>query len=141
MPRKPLFEGLIVDENDRPVLTAYVGGEPCYVVEDAGFRRHIPSEQVDIQVLKAMGEMIQGSEALIAEQAAKMLGQTDIFSKALIESQLKNLDKQFEAVLNAGIPEEGRTYMGMMGFHVRINVHGEVLAIEQPGAVDDSGEE
>jgi hypothetical protein len=26
--------------------------------------------------------------------------------------------------------------MGMMGFRVRINVHGEVLEVEQPGMID-----
>ena len=51
MPRQPLFTGLVVDENGTPAETAYVGEEPCYVVDDAGFRRHIPSEQVDRMVL------------------------------------------------------------------------------------------
>jgi hypothetical protein len=120
MAYQPLFKGLIFDENDQPVEEIDVGGEPCYVVNDAGFRRHIPSEQVDRQVLMIMG---------------KMLGQDDIFSKALIENQLKNLEQQFEAVLKSGIPEEGRAYMGMMGFRVKINVHGEVLEVNQPGMI------
>jgi hypothetical protein len=69
-----------------------------------------------------------------------MLGQEDIFTRAMIESQLKNLDKQFDDLLQAGIPEEGRAYMGMMGFRVRINVHGEVIEFEQPGAIDPDEE-
>jgi hypothetical protein len=141
MSSQPLFNGLVVDEFDQPVPVVYVGEEPCYVVDDAGFRRHIPCEQVDRQVLQTMGEMIQGHEDLLAEQTAKMLGQDDIFSRALIENQLKNLNQQFEAVLKTGIPEEGRAYMGMMGFRVRINVHGEVIEVQQPGMIapdDDS---
>jgi hypothetical protein len=138
MPRQPLFAGLVVDEFDRVVETALVGDDPCYVVDDSGFRRHIPSEQVDRQVLKMMTSQIQGSEDVIAKQAAKMLGQDDIFSTAMIENQLKNIDQQLETVLQNGIPEEGRAYMGMMGFRVRIDFHGEVIGIEQPGAVDDS---
>lgn len=141
MPRQPLFTGLVVDEFDNQVESAIVGEEPCYVVNDAGFRRHILSEMVDRQVLKMLSSMIEGSEGLIAEQAAKMLGQDDPFSKAMIESQLKKIDQNLDNVLDTGIPEEGRAYMGMMGFRVRINVHGEVIAIDQPGAVDDSGEE
>src|SRR4030066_1723525 len=132
---QPLFKGLIFDENDQPVEVIDVGDEPCYVVNDAGFRRHIPSEQVDRQVLSLMGNMIEGHEDALAEQTAKMLGQDDIFSKALIENQLKNMDQQFEAVLKTGIPEEGRAYMGMMGFRVKINVHGEVLEVNQPGTI------
>lgn len=133
MTYQPLFQGLIFDENDQPVGVTMVGDEPCYVVDDSGFHRHIPSESVDRQVLRMMGKMIEGHEDELADQTAKMLGQDDIFSRALIENQLKNLDQQFETVLNAGIPEEGRAYMGMMGFRVKINVHGEVLEVNQPG--------
>lgn len=140
MPRHALFAGLIIDEYDNPVESSYVGDEPCYVVNDAGFRRHIPSEIVDRQILQKLSSMITGSEGVIAEQAAKMLGQDDPFSKAMIESQLKNIDQQFDNVLSTGIPEEGRAYMGMMGFRVRIDVHGELMAIEQPGVIDDEGE-
>jgi hypothetical protein len=135
MSSQPLFSGLVVDEFDQPVPVVYVGDEPCYVVDDAGFRRHIPCEQVDRQVLETMSEMIQGHEDLLAEQTAKMLGQDDIFSRALIENQLKNLDQQLEAIFKTGIPEEGRAYMGMMGFRVRINVHGEVIEVQQPGVI------
>jgi hypothetical protein len=135
MAYQPLFKGLIFDENDQPVEVTDVGFEPCYVVNDAGFRRHIPSEQVDRQVLQLMGNMIEGHEEELATQTAKMLGQDDIFSKALIENQLKNMDQQFEAVLKSGIPEEGRAYMGMMGFRIKINVHGEVLEVNQPGTI------
>ena len=87
-----------------------------------------------------MGDLIEGHEDIISEQTAKMLGQDDIFSKALIENQLKNIDKQFDALLETGIPEEGRAYMGMMGFKVKINVHGEVLEVEQPGMIDPDSE-
>ena len=135
MAYQPLFRGLIYDENDQPVEVTDVGSEVCYVVNDAGFHRHIPSVQVDRQVLSLMGNMIEGHEDELAEQTAKMLGQDDIFSKALIENQLKNMDQQFEAVLKTGIPEEGRAYMGMMGFRVKINVHGEVLEVNQPGTI------
>jgi hypothetical protein len=140
MARQAIFAGLVVDEDDRPVEVTYVGGESFYVVDDSGFRRHIPSEQVDRQVLNSMVEMIEGHEDIISEQTAKMLGQDDIFSKALIENQLKNIDKQFDTLLETGIPEEGRAYMGMMGFKIKINVHGEVIEVEQPGMIDPDSE-
>ncbi len=136
MSKQPLFAGLITDENDNPVNVAYVGGEPCYVVDDAGFRRHIPSEQVDLQVLRVIRESIEGHESLLSEQAAKMLGQDDIFSRAMIETQLRQLDQQFEKILQTGIPEEARAYLGMTGFRIRIDVHGEIIDIEQPGMID-----
>ena len=136
MASQPLFAGLIFDESDNPVEVAHVGGEPFYIVDDAGFRRHIPSEQVDRQVLESMRELIDGHEGILSEQTAKMLGQEDIFTKAMIESQLKNIDKQFNALFEAGIPEEGRAYMGMMGFLITINIHGDVTKVDQPGMID-----
>jgi hypothetical protein len=141
MPRQPLFAGLVFDELDRLADTAYVGDEPCYVVDDDGFRRHIPSEQVDRAVLSQIAELMKGSEDLISEQTAKMLGQEDVFTKAAIEQQLKNIDKQFDQLMQAGIPEDMRAYMGMTGFKIIINVHGEVLKVDQPGVASDEGEE
>ncbi len=140
MPKQALFAGLVVDEFDRPVEAAYVGDEPCYVVDDAGFRRHIPSEQVDRQVLKMMAEQIEGHEDLLAEQAGKMLGQDDIFTRAALEQQFKNIEQQLDQVLQTGIPEDGRAYMGMLGFKIVINMHGEVIDLNQPGIASDEGE-
>jgi hypothetical protein len=69
-----------------------------------------------------------------------MLGQEDIFTKAMIEQQLKNVDKQFDAMMETGIPEDARAYLGMLGFKVVIDMHGEVLRVEQPGAAGGEGE-
>jgi len=133
MPRQPLFAGLVLDEFGNLAESALVGDEPMYVVDDAGFRRHIPSEQVDRQVLGQLAEMMKGSEDLLSEQTAKMLGQEDVFTKAAIQQQLKNIDKQFDQLLQVGLPEDMRAYLGMMGFKIIINVHGEVIKVEQPG--------
>lgn len=132
MASDPLFKGLVFDENDQPVVVSHIGGELYYVVNDAGFLRHIPSEQVDRQVLKIMQDQITGHEDLLADQTAKMLGQDDIFTRALINNQLKHIGNQFEELFKTGIPEEGRAYMGMLGFKVIINYHGEVLEVIQP---------
>ena len=141
MPRQALFAGLVVDEFDRRVDTALVGDEPCYVVDDDGFRRHISAEQIDRVVLGEIASLMKGSEDLISEQTAKMLGQEDVFTKAAIEQQLKNIDKQFDQLMQVGIPEDMRAYLGMMGFKVVINVHGEVLKVEQPGTSGGEGDE
>jgi hypothetical protein len=142
MTRQALFAGLVFDERQHPTEVAYVGDEPCYVVDDNGFRRHIPSELVDRQVLDMMREMIEGHEDMLTDQTAKMLGQDDIFSRAMIESQLKNIDKQLDTLFETGIPESARAYMGMMGFSITINIHGEVVEVNQPGGIEpDEGEE
>jgi hypothetical protein len=141
MPRQPVFAGLVVDEAGCLAETAYVGDEPFYVVDDNGFLRHIPSELVDRQVLENMRQQIRGNEDMLSEQASKMLGMDDIFSKAILQNQLKKIDQQFEALLQIGIPEETRAFMGMAGFKVVINVHGEVIRVDQPVATDESGKE
>ncbi len=141
MTKKALFSGLIEDEYGRPVDSSYIGDEPCYVVNDAGFLRHIPSEEVDRQVLRSMKEQIQGHEDVITDQTIKMLGTDDIFSRAMVMKQLEQIDDQFETLLEVGIPAESLTYMGMVGFRVIVNVHGEVIEIKQPGMIADEGDE
>ena len=141
MAQQPLFAGLVFDEYNHAADTALVGDEPCYVVDDSGFRRHIPSAQVDRQVLDHLAEMMKGSEDLLSEQAAKMLGQDDVFTVAAIQQQLKHMDKQFDQLMQVGLPEDMRAYLGMMGFKIIINIHGEVVKVEQPGAITDEGGE
>lgn len=137
MAKNALFSGLVIDERDQPVEVSHIGDEAFYVVDDEGFHRHVPSEQVDLQVLGFLKEMIAGHEDLITEETMKMLGQEDIFTKAVIESSLKNVDEQFAEVIAQGIPEGARTWLGMLGFQVMIDIHGEVIRVIQPG--EDQG--
>lgn len=138
--KKHMFSGLIVDEYDNPVESVFVGEEAMYVVNDAGFRRHISAEQIDRAVLDVMTSMIEGHEDELSKQAATMLGQDDLFSQAILENQLLNIDEQIDTMLETGIPEEGRAYLGMMGFKIRINLHGELLEVIQPGMIDPENE-
>lgn len=128
-----LFSGLVFDENENLVNTVSIGGDPFYIVNDSGFMRHIPAIDVDRQIFSFLAEQIRGNEDMVVEQATKMMGQDDLFARAILMNQLQNIDKQFETLAATGIPETGRQYLGMMGFRVTINLHGEVLKIEQPG--------
>ncbi|MFL7813149.1 MAG: hypothetical protein AB8I40_05670 [Anaerolineales bacterium] len=133
----PLFAGLVYDKEDQLVETTYIGEEPCYVVDDAGFKRHIPSADVDRQVLQFLGRQIEGHEEILSEQAAKMSGQDDIFSRAVFLEQFKNIENQFDQIIQEGLPEEGRAYMGMAGFKVIIDHHGDLVDVEQPGLISE----
>ncbi len=137
MPAEPLFKGLISDEYDQPVGFTLVGDEPCYVINDAGFMRHVPSRPIDLEILKSFGKQIEGNEGLIADQATKMMGQDDLFTHAILESQLKNLEQHYDMILNTGIPEETLAYLGMMGFRVIVDIHGKILDISYPAAPPD----
>jgi hypothetical protein len=136
----PLFSGLILDENGKTVQTVSINDEPFYVVDDAGFHRHIPAVDVDRQVFNTLMDQIRGHEDVIIEQAAKMLDQDNLFSRAILTNQVKNMDKQFDSLIETGIPESTRQYLGMMGFKVTINIHGEVLNVEQPGQLEPPDE-
>ena len=140
MAKQALFSGLVADEYGNPVEVAYVGGEAFYVIDDDGFKRHVETEAVDRQVLEQFGEYIRGNEDLISESTMKAMGQEDIFTKAIIDNSLKDLDKQFDQLLESGIPDDLRTYMGMLGFRVRIDMQGNVIEIKQPSAPDPDSE-
>jgi hypothetical protein len=133
VPSQALFEGLVVDQDGNFVETAEVGEEVFYVVDDMGFRRHIESAQVDRQVLELFLEGIRGNEEIISEGTMRMLGQEDIFTKAAIDASLKNLDAQLDLLLEQGLPSDFRDFLGMAGFRVTIDMHGNVVDIEQPG--------
>lgn len=132
MAQQALFGGLVVDEDDRPVDVVQLGEEAYYVVDDDGFQRHVPSEQVDRQVFEHLRGMIEGHEEFISRGTAEMIGQDDIFTRAAIEASLKNVDKQFETLVERGMPDEARAWLGMMGFRVVIDIHGLVIRVEEP---------
>ncbi|MEL7645769.1 MAG: hypothetical protein AAGU04_05870 [Anaerolineaceae bacterium] len=137
---KAVFEGLVYDPSGKLLSVDYIGSEAVYILDDDGFLRHIPAADVDRQIWDTLIAPLEGNEDAISAQAAKMLGQEDIFSIAVIRSQLENKEKQFEAVQAAGLPEDARAYLGMVGFRVTVDLHGEVIEIQQPGIVEDDGD-
>ena len=141
MTNKAVFEGLVFDENNNILNISYVGGEPCYVINDSDFKRHIPAQQVDTQVLDVMREQIIENKDVISEQTAKMIGQDDIFTHAIINNQLENIDDQMNHLKEQGMPESGRTYLGMLGFKIVVNYHGEVVRVDQPAAAQADEDE
>jgi hypothetical protein len=134
---KAVFQGLIFDDYDQPLSTTFVGDEACYVINDDGFMRHIPAEKIDRQVIDAIRCQVEDNKDLIAEQTIKMIGDVDIFTHAIIQNQLENIDDQFDHLLVNGIPEDGRVYLGMLGFKIIVNYHGDVIRVEQPAAPTD----
>jgi hypothetical protein len=136
MSTKALFAGLVMDENGNPLDTTYLGEEAQYVLDDNGFLRHIDAEVIDRQVLGALQNQILANKDAVEQGLMKMMGSEDIFTKAAIDKSIQNMDQ----VLTQGIPDDARQMLGMMGFRVVVNYHGEVLRIDQPGVADDSDE-
>lgn len=133
IPKRAIFEGLVFDEQGRPVDVAYLGEEPHYVIDDAGFRRHIEAAHIDKQVLDSMQSQIDANKEAVEEGLMRLLGQDDLFTRAALGSSLG----QFSQFLQNGLPPEARQWLGMMGFRVVIDLHGDVLRIEGGGIVDE----
>jgi hypothetical protein len=135
-PRSALFAGLVQDEEGRPVEVVMVGDVPNYVVEDAGFRRHVESEIVDRQVIEMLREQFMAHREIATAAMLQMLGKDDLFTKAMIDASIKNMDQ----VIKQGLPDDARAWLGMLGFRVVINTHGEVVELEMPEQEETFGE-
>ena len=140
MANKAVFAGLVFDDVDRQLDTTYVGQEACYVIDDDGFHRHISAEKIDRQVVDVMRNQVEDNKEMIAEQTINMIGNVDLFTHAIIQNQLENLDDQFDHLMQHGIPEDGRVYLGMAVAEPRAVPHGNVIRIEQPTAPVDGDE-
>ena len=68
----------------------------------------------------------------------KLLGKDDLFTKAMIESSITHMDEQ---VMQQGLPDDARMMLGMMGFKIVVNIHGEVVKLDMPTQEFPEGEE
>ena len=137
---KALFEGLVSDENGNSTIVAYVGEDPTYVVTEDGFDYHVDAHKVDEQVLDFFRQQVQDNKGMVGEGMLKMMGKDDLFSKAAVDNSLRNVDKSFAQLFQQGIPEQGRMMLGMLGFKIVINRHGDILKLDMPSEIDNRGE-
>lgn len=126
--RHALFSDLIFDEDGNPVKTTFVGAEPNYVIMDGDFKRHVPAEEVDRQVVAWLQGQVEANKDLVSSGIMNMLGKDDLFTKAMVDSSIKHMDQ----VMNQGLPADARIMLGMMGFKIIVNYHGEVIDLEMP---------
>lgn len=130
-----IFSGLIFDEKDQLVEYKKVGDEEYYIINDDGFLRHVEAEKIDRAIFKEMTSWVKGNEESIGKEAAKMMGQDDLFTTAQMINELKNIDRQIDQMMQVGFPQDQKSYMGMMGFKVIINYHGELVEVCQATGV------
>ena len=72
----------------------------------------------------------------VVEGMLQYLGKDDLFTKAAVEASIGKMHENMETLMQTGLPEEARTWLGMMGMRIVINIHGEVTNIEMPGSID-----
>lgn len=133
------FEGLIETEDGAPVEVAYVGGTAFYVIDDQGFRRHVEAHEIDRVVLGQFLEQLQQHPDEAAQAMLQLMGQDDLFTKAMVDSTLRNIN--VEQVLDQRMPAEARQWLGMLGFRVVVDLRGEVVRVDVPTAPADWDEE
>ena len=136
MIRQPLFQGLVVNESNETVTVTHIGKEAHYVINDAGFHRHVPADEIDRAVLRELRNQIINNKDIVSDSALKMSGQDDLFTKAMIDSSLNNIDDHMDKLLQQGLPSGARQWLGMLGFRIIVNHHGDIIEISQPGSID-----
>ena len=133
------FEGLVETEDGAPVSVTYVGGQSFYVIDDQGFRRHVEAGEIDRAVLAQFLGQLQEHQDEASQAMLQMMGQDDLFTKAMVDSTLSNIN--VDQVANQALPPEGRQWMAMLGFRIVINLHGEIVRVDMPAAPQGYDEE
>jgi predicted RNA polymerase sigma factor len=83
---------------------------------------------VDRQVLHWLQEQIFANREYVTEGVLAMLGKDDLFTKAMIDASIQNIDRLIEQ----GLPDDVRTWLGMFGFRIIVDIHGEVTRTDLP---------
>ena len=75
----------------------------------------LDTREVDEKIVRLFTDQISGNEEYLANAAASMTGKTDLFSMAMFKSQLKNIDKEIDAMFRQAPPPGLSEYLGMAG--------------------------
>jgi hypothetical protein len=140
--RPALFTDLIYDEAGEKVETTLIGSEAYYVIMDGDFKRHVPAEDIDRQVVQWLQGQVMANKELVSEGIMQLIGKDDLFTKAMIDSSISNMDQ----IMQQGLPHDARMMLGMMGFKIIVNIHGELVNLnmpsqEFPGNLGDLGDD
>lgn len=126
--QQALFAGLISNESGEPVEVTFLGDEAFYVIPDGDFKRHVEAAPVDNEILRQLQERITDMQDLVVDGVLDFLGKDDLFTKVSIDMALKNFEQGFRRA----DPEQWRPWLGMLGFRVVVDHHGEVVEVEYP---------
>ena len=81
-----------------------------------------------------MRGQVEDQRDLAVDAMLNMMGKDDIFTKAAVESSINNIEDS----VGQPIPEDARQYLGMLGFRIIIDFHGNVVDMELPaGGIDE----
>jgi len=128
------FEGLVETEDGAKVDTAIIGGEDFYVIDDQGFRRHVEAAAIDRLILGQFLEQMKEHRTEASQVMMRLMGNEDLFTKAAVDSTLKNIN--VDQMLSHALPPDARRWLGLLGFRIVIDYHGDVIRVDMPAAPD-----
>jgi hypothetical protein len=133
----PLFADLVFNEEGEVAEVVTVGGVPCYAVRDGDFLRHVEAEHVDRQIIELMKQRFLAMRDVITDGVAHLMGGEGLFTRATIEHAIRNMD---QILTSGGLDvDQLRTALWMSKFRATVDVHGDVVRLDMPGA--EIGEE
>ena len=133
------FAGLVETEDGVPVAAVNIGSESFYVIDDQGFRRHVDAQPIDRAVLTQFLAQLQEHPDEASAAMLRMMGQDDLFTKAMVDSTIRNIN--LDQIAGQSLPAEAGQWLGMLGFRIVIDLHGEIVRVDMPAAPEDWGEE
>lgn len=123
-----MFDGLVIDEQGRNTEVSWVGDDACYVIDDAGFSRHIDAEYVDRQVLHFFKSQVDEHRDIAVRSMLEMLGKDDIFAKTEVEHQINRM----EEAVGQPMPIQAREMLRSLGFKIVIDFSGDLVDVKLP---------
>ena len=135
MARIAMFEGLIFDEQDRPLAIGWVGADACYLYDDAGFLRHLDAADIDRQVLQFFKNQVLENKDMAIRGMLELMGKDDIFTKTALEYQIAHMDENVDQML----PPQAREMLKSLGFKIIIDAQGNLIDIQTPDISDIEG--
>ena len=128
MLRRPLFPGLVYNKDEEPAEVVMIGGVAHYAIPDQGFKRHVEAYRVDRAVIAHLQEQVSPVRDELVRGMLQMMGKDDIFTKAALDSTMRNLEQSFYG----GDPQQWVPWLRMFGFRIIVDVHGEVIEVLYP---------
>jgi len=88
--------------------------------------------------MRRMQEQVEEHREIAVDAMLEAIGKDDLFTKAALENSINNMDDS----VGQPLPDDTRQWLGMLGFRITIDFHGEVLDIAMPSAgIIDEGDD
>jgi len=133
---RAVFGGLVFNQDGEAAKVVAIGGVDHYAVPDEGFVYHIEACQIDDIVLAEFQRQLSEAHPQLVDMMLELLGRRDIFTKAALDSSIENLADN----IRRSDTSQWTTMLGLAGFRIVVDRHGEIIEIVFPSQPDDEGD-